>query len=137
DSAATTGRPQVDLLVVHVDVNPRAYQQRAFDRVLARNGITIEDSANDKNKPSNSKSELAKDALAKPSSESATPMNAPASQSAQIAAGRVAQQLSDSLASAENTDLVLVEAPASQIQACLEDLHRDDHDYVAVAVDED
>ena len=39
--------------MVHVDVKPEAYEQRAFDRVLERNGITIEDSANDENKTSN------------------------------------------------------------------------------------
>ena len=32
---------------------------------------------------------------------------------------------------------MLVEAPAAQIQSCLEELRRDDHDYTGVAVDED
>jgi anti-sigma factor RsiW len=134
--AATATSTDVDLLVVHVDLKPEAYEQRAFDRVLEGNGIVIEDSANDENKSPTSKSELSTDALAKPSAESAAPMNAPASQAAQIAAGRVTQQLSNSTAATENTDLVLVEAPAAQIQSCLEELRRDNSDYLGVAVDE-
>jgi anti-sigma factor RsiW len=135
--AASASNTAVGLLVVHVDVKPEAYEQRAFDRVLARNGITIEDSANDESKTLAAKSELSKDALPQLSARGAAPTNAPASQSAQVAAGRLERQLSDGSAATENTDLVLVEAPAAQIQSCLEELRRDDHNYAGVAVDED
>jgi hypothetical protein len=134
--AANSGNADMGLLVVHVEVAPDAYRNRAFDGVLARNAIVMEQSAEADNKSSVALNDLAKDTTSK------TPAEAPARTNSAInpqpTVGVLSQAKKESKPTApETTDLVLVDAPASQIRSCLEDLRRDEHNYPAVAVDED
>jgi anti-sigma factor RsiW len=133
---AESGNADMGLLVVHVEVAPDAYRNRAFDGVLARNDIVMEQSAEADNKSSVALNDLAKDTTSK------TPAEAPARTNSAInpqpTVGVLSQVKKESKPTApETTDLVLVDAPASQIRSCLEDLRRDEHNYPAVAVDED
>ena len=69
DEAAAANKPSPDsggtdanLLVVHLQVKPEAMQRRAFDSLLARNGIEIEDSPAAMNGPQEVEVERLKDA---------------------------------------------------------------------------
>jgi anti-sigma factor RsiW len=128
-----------DLLVVRVQVRPESFDEHAFDRVLRRNGIAIDEPPAESLEAIGT-NRMAKDAEASPTSESSATTNRPVPQRDKMAGGGQSQQPNDSSAAAapaaENTDVVLVEAPAAQIQSCLEEIHKNDRDYLGVAVED-
>jgi hypothetical protein len=127
-----------NLLVVHVQLKPEAYKQRAFDEVLKQNGIAVEDSSDEKKSPPLSANRSANGEVAKRSAAAPVPLSASETVGALRSGGSQSQPLSDlSTAAADNTDLLFVEAAPAQIHSCLEKLHQDRSDYLAVAVDED
>ena len=127
-----------NLLVVHVQLKPEAYKQRAFDEVLKRNGIAVEDSSDEAKSSPLAANRSAKDAVTRPSATAPAPLSGPETVGALRSGGSQSLPLSDlSTAASDNTDLLFVEAAPAQIQSCLEELHRDQSDYLAVAVDED
>src|SRR5262249_43809381 len=89
--AVADNAADANLLVVHVDVKPDAYQRRAFDHVLETNGITIEDSTSDANTAPIAESKLAKAATPQ-RSVGAVPMSSPEAENARLAAGRMERQ---------------------------------------------
>jgi len=102
------------LVVVHVRVTPVAFQNKAFDGLLARNGIELEETP-------------AVDEL-----------------SEQAAEGRVLPesvsrrgQLLDAAEPQPQLDVVLVDAPAAQIASCLAELDKDTENYLAVDIEEE
>jgi anti-sigma factor RsiW len=150
DEAAAANKPSPDsggtdanLLVVHLQVKPEAMQRHAFDSLLARNGIEIEDSPAAMNGPQEAEVERLKDA--KPSRADAPKPSVAAANNPlpQLAAGTPptssapAASLNDLSAATTSADVVLVEAPTSKIFSCLDEIHKDEHDYIGVAIDED
>lgn len=102
------------LVVVHVQVTPVAFQNKAFDSLLARNGITVEEAAANDNRSAPVAGEMAsREELAPLKDEKPSPALAP------------------------ELDVVLVDAPAAQVASCLADLDQDTHNYLAVDIDEE
>ncbi|HEY4232967.1 MAG TPA: hypothetical protein VGM76_06060 [Lacipirellulaceae bacterium] len=140
-----------NLLVVRVQVRPEAFAGRAFDRVLASNRIAVEEPADDSaaaavapngaplSAGSSAQNETLNSAPAIPARE-----NSPVMPGTELALSRRPQTQNDQPQSntstanpATGTDVILVEAPKEQIESCLAEIHKNDHDYLGVAVDED
>ena len=100
------------LVVVHVQVTPVAFQTKTFDGLLARNGIEVEE--------------------APATNEQSAP------EEEAVVARREASRLKDKAASTvaePDLDVVFVSAPAAQVASCLADLDKDTHNYLAVDID--
>jgi anti-sigma factor RsiW len=129
--AATPGNVDSDLLVVHLQVKPGAFKSGAFEHMLLDKGIAMEDTLD--------QSAAAPLAAPKSPTESTAPSSAPGAQAGNLAVNSRPRQLDEALsniASTADTDLFLVEAPKQQIESCLTDIHKDDQNYLGVAVDE-
>ena len=125
-----------DLLVVRVQVKPESFGEHAFDSVLRRNGITIDEPPAE-SLEAIATNRIAKDAEASRASESSATTNGPGPQRDKMAVAARPQPPNDSPAATDqNTDVVLVEAPAAQIQSCLEEIHKNDRDYLGVSVED-
>jgi anti-sigma factor RsiW len=138
--ATTSGNVDNDLLVIRVQVQSEAFKGRAFDRMLDRNGIVVEESPDQSAASPLAANENERDAALKSTPESSAPSNAPAPQAGNLAFDGRPRQLDEALsnnAAAADTDLVLVEAPKEKIESCLREIQKDDHTYLGVAVDEE
>jgi hypothetical protein len=125
-------------LVVRVQVHPEAWQRRAFDGVLHRNRIDIDESSADSRtlSDSNGAAAAAPGFASEAQSLAKAPLAAPRADlpSPQAAENKSIPMNDRSTTATENSDVVLVEASAPQIQSCLEELHNNEHDYSGVAV---
>jgi anti-sigma factor RsiW len=131
-SAASAGSTNTNMLVVRVEVKPESFEKRSFDDVLQRNGIGIEEPA------AESTAALAMNRSEPAAEFREAPTNGPMSLSTKMARAAKPKSANESSAAAgENTDVVLVEAPAAQIQSCLEELYKNDRDYLGVAVNDE
>lgn len=113
----TTAQPspaagEGQLLVVHVHVKPAAFRAKSFDGLLARNGIVLEEPPADDRR------------AAQPAG----------TVTAQEEAPRSGERLSEPPTA--NQDVLLVDAPAAQVELCLADLDADTENYLAVNVDD-
>lgn len=100
------------LLVVHVQVTPVALRSKAFDGLLARNGIVLEKPpAVDDRAVSAAEMMAEKDRVSVPEEQ---PAEGPQAQ----------------------LDAVLVDAPVEQVESCLDELDADNENYLAVAVED-
>jgi anti-sigma factor RsiW len=98
-----------DLLVVHVQLTPVAFQNKVFDSTLVRCGIAVEGA---------------------PAAAATEPL---AGRSMDRAA--TSRQLSDQAQSAPPVDVVLVDAPVAQVEQALNELDRDTANYLAVDIE--
>jgi anti-sigma factor RsiW len=124
-------------LVVRVQVHPEAWQRRAFDGVLTRNRIEIDESPADSRTLSESSgaAAAAPSVASEPQSLAKAPSAVPRADLPSPPAENKSIPMNDrSTTTAENPDVVLVEASAPQIQSCLEELHNNEHDYSGVTV---
>jgi hypothetical protein len=138
-SAATSENVDNNLLVVHLQVKPGALAGPAFDQMLARNSIAIEESPDQSAATPLAANETETEAAVKSTPESPAATNAPVPQAGNLAVDGRSRQLDEASsknASTANTDLVLVEAPKQLIESCLAEIQKDEQNYLGVAVDE-
>jgi hypothetical protein len=107
-----------DYLVVHVVVKPEALRSRAFDQLLFKNGIQLEESLEEEGA-----SKLAPDTRA-------------AKQSFNRKLNRFDVAAQDESGKLQPEDMVLVAAPRATIESCLSELKQDRANYLVVAVDD-
>jgi hypothetical protein len=119
-----------EVIVVHVLAKPAAIRNKAFDTLLADNGVIVD--ADD-----------SKDVALRYRAESASPQP-----QGGVASGRAveskeelaqpvgeASQVAESTPPVDGVEVVLVEAPSSTIFSCVEDLNKDSANYLGVHVD--
>ncbi|MEX0641223.1 MAG: zf-HC2 domain-containing protein [Pirellulales bacterium] len=107
-----------DFLVVHVVVKPEALQSKAFDQLLTKHGIQLEETA---------EAESAADSTDEKASEESR---------MDRKSDRSGGQSQDERNSRAADDVILVAAPRSTIESCLADLKQDQRNYVGVAIDD-
>jgi anti-sigma factor RsiW len=135
--ASFSDNSDANLVVVRLQVKPQAFDERAFDQVLLRNGITVEESGDESRMASDANSR-GKTGLLSAAREMPAPAKQAAEQVDQSAAeNKPRPRIESSAATAGNIDLVLVEAPAEQIKSCLDEIGKNDRDYLGVVVEED
>lgn len=104
-----------EVVVVHVLAKRSALESKAFDQLLASNGIVVD--------PEDRELETSAD-LADRKQPQAT-------------SGRVAGQIEEQPAADDaEVDMVLVEAPPTTILSCMSDLNQDSSNYLGVSVDD-
>ena len=153
DALESQSEPDVEegeLLVVHVNVRPEALRRRAFDAVLLKNGISFETTADESGSGHESKTEPTGEGAANlrlsfdqpPASASAAPTNAPAQSQREENLDNSQSPARPPLEASEgedgeNVDILLVEAPVSQIVGCMTEIDADRDSYLGIAVDDE
>jgi hypothetical protein len=113
----SSGEADVELLVVHVNARPEALEQKLFDAMLARNGITVEEP-----------SEPATSELRDESVDTLSRSGVTGSRTSAAESSRAGEQ--------SEVDVVLVEAPPAQIYGCLAEIDADRANYLGIEVDD-
>ncbi|MCI0335290.1 MAG: zf-HC2 domain-containing protein [Planctomycetes bacterium] len=116
-----SGNMDDGLVVVHVYAKRAALENKAFDQLLSKNGIALEQTA--------AAGDVSGDAAAEAESSSREP--------ARVTSGRFAQEGVDEATKDDaDVEMVLVDAPSSTIFSCMNDLNNDYANYVGVSVDD-
>jgi hypothetical protein len=110
-------KPEVDFLVVHVVVKPEALRNKAFDQLLAKNGVEWEEPLSRETAAASLEEKLAQNVT----------LDRSISRRRSLTVEENARQTAE--------EAVLVEAPRKTIELCLSALKQDQDSYLGVSVD--